>query len=206
MSDGLTRRDALNRVARGTVLLGFSGTAAFLIEKADGQVVWQVDASRCVNSRLGEVGVPVCTLCTTECVVQQSAVRAVNNFRECGRCYICPAYYNIKSAVDEKGLPSEKLCPRDAIERQPIGMVDPGDPANNFYEYIIDDEKCDGCGICVKGCKEPLGLGSIILKVRHNLCVDCNHCAISLACPKEALVRQPVADALEPTLATHSTR
>ena len=46
MSDGLTRRDALNRVARGTVLLGFSGTAAFLIEKADGQVVWQVDASR----------------------------------------------------------------------------------------------------------------------------------------------------------------
>jgi electron transport complex protein RnfB len=206
MSDGLTRRDVLSQVARGTVLLGFGGTAAFLIEKADGQVVWQVDASRCVNSRLGEVGALVCTLCTTECVVQQSAVRAVNNFRECGRCYICPAYYNIKSAVDEKGLPSEKLCPRDAIERKPIGMVDPGDPANNFYEYIIDDEKCDGCGICVKACKEPLGLGSIILKVRHNLCVDCNHCAISLACPKEALVRQPVADALEPTLATQSTR
>jgi electron transport complex protein RnfB len=206
MSDGLTRRDVLSKVARGTVLLGLGGATGFLIKKAEGQVVWQVDASRCVNSQLGEVDVEVCGLCTTECVVSQSAVRAVNNFRECGRCYICPAYYNIKSAVDEKGLPSEKLCPRDAIERKPIGLVDPGDPANNFYEYIIDEEKCDGCGICVKGCKEPLGLGSIILKVRYSLCVDCNHCAISLACPKEALVQQPVADALEPTLAALATR
>ncbi len=206
MSDHPTRRDALSRVARGTVLLGFGGTSVFLIDKADGQVVWQVDASRCVNSRLGDVGAPVCALCTTECVVQQSAVRAVNNFRECGRCYICPAYYNIKSAVDENGLPSEKLCPRDAIERKPIGLVDPEDPANNFYEYIIDEVKCDGCGICVKGCKEPLGLGSIILKVRHDLCVDCNHCAISKACPKEALARQPVETALEPTLAAPATR
>ena len=206
MSGGLTRRDVLGKVARGTVLLGLGGTTGFLIKKAEGQVVWQVDASRCVNSQLGEVDVEVCGLCTTECVVSQSAVRAVNNFRECGRCYICPAYYNIKSAVDEKGLPSEKLCPRDAIERKPIGLVDPGDPANNFYEYIIDEEKCDGCGICVKGCKEPLGLGSIILKVRYSLCVDCNHCAISLACPKEALVQQPVAGALEPTLAGQATR
>jgi electron transport complex protein RnfB len=186
----------LGKVARGGVLLGLGTTAAFLIKKAEGQVVWQVDASRCVNSRLGEVNVEVCSLCTSECVVSQSAVRAVNNFRECGRCYICPAYYNIKSAVDETGLPSEKLCPRDAIERRPIGLIDPRDPANNFYEYIIDEEKCDGCGICVKGCKEPLGLGSIVLKVRYDLCVDCNHCAISTACPHDAVVRQQEPDAL----------
>ena len=35
-------------------------------------------------------------------------------------------------------------------------------------------------------CKEPLGLGSIVLRVRHDLCVDCNRCAISQACPKDA--------------------
>jgi electron transport complex protein RnfB len=201
MSDGLTRREALGRVMRGTVLLGLGSTAGFLIRKADGQVVWQVDASRCVNSRLGEAGADVCSLCTTECVVSQSAVRAVNNFKECGRCYICPAYYNIRSAVDEKGLPSEKLCPRDAIERKPIGYVDPDDPANNFYEYIIDEEKCDGCGLCVKGCREPLGLGSIILKVRYDRCVDCNRCAISTACPKDAIEQIAVPGALEPTMA-----
>jgi electron transport complex protein RnfB len=196
MSDELTRRDVLGKVARGSVLLGLGATAGFLIKKAEGQIVWQVDASRCVNSRLGEVDVEVCSLCTTECVVSQSAVRAVNNTRECGRCYICPAYYNVKSAVDETGLPSEKLCPRDAIERRPIGLIDPRDPANNFYDYIIDEEKCDGCGICVKGCKEPLGLGSIVLKVRYNLCVDCNHCAISTACPNDAVVRRQEEDAL----------
>ncbi len=204
MSDGITRRDAIQKVVRGTVLIGLGSTAGFLINKADGQVVWQVDTSRCVNSRLGEAGAEVCSLCTTECVVSQSAVRAVNNFKECGRCYICPAYFNIKSAVDEHGLPSEKLCPRDAIRRTPIGLVDPEDPANNFYEYVIEEEKCDGCGLCVKGCREPLGLGSIVLKVRYNICVDCNRCAISTACPKDALVRQRVPEALEPTLARHS--
>jgi electron transport complex protein RnfB len=201
MSEGLTRRDVIGKVVRGSVLLGLGSTAGFLINKADGQIVWQVDASRCVNSRLGEAGAEVCNLCTSQCVVNQSAVRAVNNFKECGRCYICPAYYNIKSAVDEKGLPSEKLCPRDAIERKPIGYIDPEDPANNFYEYVIDEEKCDGCGLCVKGCREPLGLGSIVLKVRHDLCAGCNRCAISIACPKDAIEQRPVPEALEPTMA-----
>lgn len=189
----MTRRDMLDRVVKGTVLAGIGGTAAHLVHKAQGQVVWQVDASKCVNSRLGDAAAEVCGLCTNSCVVAQSAVRAVNRFSQCGRCSICPAYFNIKSAVNEKGLPSEKLCPRDAITRKAIGYVDPDDPANNFYEYVIDEEKCDGCGKCVKNCREPLGLGSIVLKVRHDLCLDCNRCAISIACPKDALVQEPVA-------------
>ncbi len=197
MGEDVSRRDVLGKAVRGAVLAGMAGAAAHLVKKAEGQLVWQVDASKCINSRLGDVDSEVCGLCTTECVVSQSAVRAVNNFAECGRCYICPAYFNVKSAVDERGLPSEKLCPRDAIERKPIGEVDPYDPANNFYEYIIDEEKCDGCGKCVMGCKEPLGLGSIRLMVRHDLCVNCNRCAISTACPKDALVQLPVERALE---------
>jgi Na+-translocating ferredoxin:NAD+ oxidoreductase subunit B len=157
-----------------------------------------VDAARCLNSRLGEVAGAACNLCTTECVVALSAVRAVNQHGQCGRCNICPAYFDITSAVDEKGLPSQKLCPRDAIVRKPIGKSDPEDPANNFYDYVIDEEKCDGCGRCVMKCKEPLGLGSIVLRVRHNRCVDCNRCTISTACPKGALVQVPIAEALAP--------
>lgn len=192
-----TRRDLLSQMARGAVVLGFGGAAGYLVQKAEGQIVWQVDGVKCVNSRLGDVSIEACELCTTKCVVSQSAVRAVNDFAKCGRCCICPAYFNIKSAVDASGLPSEKRCPRDAITRKPIGFVDPLDPANNYYEYIIDEEKCDGCGKCVMGCKEPLGLGSIRLKVRHNLCVGCNNCAISIACPKDAVERVTVSQALD---------
>jgi ferredoxin len=45
-------------------------------------------------------------------------------------------------------------------------------------------------------CKEPLGLGSIVLRIRYNKCVDCNRCAISKACPKDALIRVPVEQAV----------
>jgi len=196
MSEHFSRRDLLHKAARGTVLATLGAGAGFLVRKAHGQVVWQVDAARCLNSRLGEVGVAACNLCTTECVVALSAVRAVNEHSRCGRCNICPAYFNITSAVDDRGLPSEKLCPRDAIMRRPIGKADPEDPANNFYEYLIDEEKCDGCGKCVMQCKEPLGLGSIVLRIRYNRCVDCNRCAISTACPKDALIQVPVEQGL----------
>lgn len=198
MSKELNRRKAIGRMA---ALTGLGATAGFLVNKAEGQVVWQIDSTTCVNSKLGEVGVKVCDLCVKECVVTQSAVRAVNEFSKCGRCYICPSYYNVKSAVDRNGLPSEKLCPRDAILRKPIGFVDPSDPANNFYEYVIDEAKCDGCGKCVMACKEPAGLGSITLRVRHDLCVNCNHCAISKACPKDALSQWPTPLALQATSA-----
>lgn len=201
MSNNSTRRGALGTLARGTVLAGMAGSALFLAKKANGQLVWQVNASKCLNSRLGEVGVEACTLCTTECVVSLSAVRAVNEYSKCGRCNICPAYFDIKSAVNEQGLPSQKLCPRDAIERKPIGKIDPEDPANNFYEYVIDEAKCDGCGRCVMQCKEPLGLGSITLKVRYNMCVDCNHCAISTACPKDAISQVSRQEGLQSSLA-----
>jgi Pyruvate/2-oxoacid:ferredoxin oxidoreductase delta subunit len=198
MSDDVTRRDMFTKAVRGVALAALGGGAAFLIDKAQGQVVWQVDGTRCINSRLGESVAAACSLCSTECVVALSAVRAVNEYSKCGRCYICPAYYNITSAVDEKGLPSEKLCPRDAITRRPIGKIDPEDPANNFYEYIIDEEKCDGCGKCSMQCKEPHGLGSIVLKVRYNLCVGCNYCAIAPVCPNDALMQLPTERALEP--------
>jgi electron transport complex protein RnfB len=203
-TDGINRRDLLAKTTRGAVLAAMGGTALLLVKRANGEIVWQVSASRCVNSRLGETGVEACSLCTTECVVSLSAVRAVNQHSKCGRCNICPAYFDITSAVNERGLPSQKLCPRDAITRKPIGKVDPEDPANNFYDYVIDENKCDGCGKCVMKCKEPLGLGSITLNIRYDKCVDCNRCAISLACPKEAISQVPKTQGLEPALARHT--
>jgi ferredoxin len=199
MSADITRRGLLGNIARGTVLATLGGGAGFLVKKANGQVVWQVDAARCLNSRLGEVSGEGCRLCTSECVVALSAVRAVNEISKCGRCAICPAYFNITSAVDAQRLPSEKLCPRDAITRKSIGKIDPEDPANNFYDYVIDEAKCDGCGRCAMNCKEPLGLGSITLRVRYDKCLNCNRCSISKSCPQDALIQVPVAQALCPS-------
>jgi len=181
----------LGHAARGAAFLGLAGTAGVLSLKAHKTYAWDIAADRCINSKLGEVGVEICERCATECVITLSAVRAVNRFAACGRCYVCPAYYKITSAVGPDGLPSEKVCPRDAIERKAIGWIDPEDPANNFYEYIIDEKKCNGCGRCVMECKEPAGLSSITLEVRHNVCLDCNRCSIAKVCPEEAFDRLP---------------
>jgi Na+-translocating ferredoxin:NAD+ oxidoreductase subunit B len=187
----LTRRELLGHAARGAGLLGIGGTVTYLAVKAGKNGVWQIDATKCVNCRLGAIGVEVCDKCATTCVLALSAVRAVNDHAKCGRCNICPAYFDVTSVVDDRGLPGKKLCPRDAIRREPIGEVDPNDPANNFYEYMIDETLCNGCGKCVMACKEPAGLGSVQLRVRHNLCLDCNRCSIAVACPDEAYTREP---------------
>ncbi len=97
--------------------------------------------------------------------------------------------YDVRSPVGPDGLPTKKLCPRDAIERTVIGDVDPYDPLNNFYEYTIDEDKCNGCGQCVMECKDPAGLGSIRLEVRYDLCLRCNQCTIATNCPEEAYCR-----------------
>ncbi len=189
MSQEPTRRDVLKYTARGTGLVALGGAAVYLTTKAGADGTWQVDPSKCINIRLGLTGVEACDLCAVSCVLPLSAVRAVNEYSQCGRCCICPAYYDVASEVGRDGLPIGKLCPRDAIERKAIGDVDPDDPLNNFYEYIIDEAKCNGCGMCVMGCKEPAGLGSIRLEVRNDLCADCNRCLIAVACPDDALVR-----------------
>ncbi len=193
MPDDLSRRELLDHAARGAALVGIGGLSAYLVAKrASGEGAWQLDCDLCINTKLGLVNVAACDKCATECVLALSAVRAVNEHSLCGRCYICPAYFDIKSAVGPDGLPSAKLCPRDAITRKPIGEFDPKDPANSYYEYVIDETKCNGCGKCVMGCKEPAGLSSIRLAVRHNLCLRCNRCSIAQACPAQAYDRRAI--------------
>lgn len=192
MSDKSTRRELLGHCARGAGLIVIGGTGVYLAKRAAAQGLWQINPERCINIRLGATGIEACDKCATTCVLALSAVRAVNEFSRCGRCCICPAYFDVTSEVGTDGLPTRKLCPRDAIERKPIGLVDPSDPLNNFYEYVIDETKCNGCGKCVLACKEPAGLGSIRLEVRHNLCLNCNRCSIAMACPEEALAQHEI--------------
>jgi Na+-translocating ferredoxin:NAD+ oxidoreductase subunit B len=191
MNEQPSRRDLLGHAARGAGLLTLGGTAIYLAHKARAADVWMIDPGRCINIRLGATGVEACQKCATSCVLELSAVRAVNTFSLCGRCCICPAYFDVNSDPGEDGLPTRMLCPREAINRTAIGKVDPSDPLNNFYEYTIDEKLCNGCGKCVMACKEPAGLGSIRLQVRHDLCLNCNRCSIAQACPDDAYLREP---------------
>jgi len=182
MSEKSSRREFLDRSFRVVGLAGIGGAAALLAHRAASSTVFQVDPSKCI----------ACDLCRTSCVLSHSAVKAVNEFDKCGYCQLCPAYYDVASQPDEMGLPTGKVCPKDALKRRVVGKVDEEDPNNNYYEYTIDEALCDGCGKCVKACKPPMGNGSLRLEIRYARCVECNECAILIACPDSAIVRIPV--------------
>lgn len=184
------RRDFLHRSGQVACVAALSGTAIVLTRRSCSGDAWLIAPDKCVNIRLGVTGANnVCDVCATQCTLPLSAVRAVNNHKECGRCCICPSYFDVRSPIGPDGLPTKKTCPRDAIKRTIIGDADPYDPLNNFYEYTIDEELCNGCGKCVMECKDPAGLGSIQLEVRYDLCLRCNRCGIAANCPEDAYVR-----------------
>jgi electron transport complex protein RnfB len=179
MSDKSSRRQFMDRSLRIVGLAGIGGAAVVLTKRAAGDTVFQVDPSRCV----------ACDLCRTSCVLSHSAAKAVNEFTKCGYCQLCPAYYDVTSQPDDMGLPTGKVCPRDALKRQVVGKIDEEDTNNNYYEYTIDESLCDGCGKCVKACKPPAGNGALRLEIRYNRCYECDSCAIQIACPENAIVR-----------------
>lgn len=197
MAEQPTRREFLGLVGRGTGLLAVAGLGLHLVVGRDGEKVWQLDPSVCdgclaLNTDAkGQIKADGTAVCSTHCVLKLSAVKAVNEFTKCGYCRICPAYQKSgtppetnRDNLHDYGTPTGRVCPYDAIKRTSVGFFDEFDFRNNFYEYAIDEAKCTGCGKCVVECGNPgQGNGSLRMEVRHNLCVDCNQCAIAVACP-----------------------
>jgi electron transport complex protein RnfB len=71
-----------------------------------------------------------------------------------------------------------KVCPVDAIGRRRISEFE--------FEYTVDEEKCIGCGKCVKRCWSH-GNKSLTLQVRGKYCKECNRCRIVANCPYGAI-------------------
>lgn len=182
MDDRSTRRQFFDRTFRVAGLAGIGAAAGLLAKRAAADNVFQIDPNRCTS----------CDLCRTSCVLSHSAVKAVNDFELCGYCMLCPAYYDVTSYPDDKGIPSGRVCPQDALKRRVVGHFDAEDPNNNYYEYTIDEPLCDGCGKCVKACLPPAGNGSLRLEIRYDRCDECNECAIRIVCPDSAIIRVPV--------------
>jgi len=179
MTEKSTRRAFIEGSCRVLGLASIGVAAGLLSQRASANAVYQVDPFKCTS----------CDLCRTSCVLSLSAVKAVNDFEKCGYCMLCPAYMDVTSKPDERGIPTGLVCPQDALKRRVVGTFDADDPNNNYYEYIVDEERCDGCGKCVKACLPPAGNGSLRLEIRYDRCVECNECAIQVACPDRAIVR-----------------
>jgi electron transport complex protein RnfB len=108
-------------------------------------------------------------------------VRCFHSHALCGYCRLCFGYFQPGAPELTSGAENE-LCPTGAIRRRFV--------EEPYYEYVVDHALCVGCGKCVRGCS-MFGNGSLYLQVRHDICVNCNECAIARACPADAFRRVP---------------
>jgi len=133
--------------------------------------VWQLDPNTCTS----------CGRCATECVLDPSAVKCVQDYPMCGYCKLCFGYFTPEAPSLTSGAENQ-ICPTGAIER--LFVEDP------YWEYNILEDRCIGCAKCVLPC-EVFGNASFYLQVRHNICVNCNDCAIARVCPSDSYKRVP---------------
>lgn len=167
-----SRRELLADGVRVFGVLATGGAMAAAARSVSGGTVWQIDPDLCIQ----------CGKCATECVLSPSAVKCVHKYALCGYCKLCFGLLKDKRTGNYTSVENNR-CPTDAIGRSYIE-----DP---YYEMCIDEEKCIGCAICVKGCNK-FGNGSMFLQIKHDLCINCNHCSIARNCPAQAISRVPV--------------
>jgi len=130
---------------------------------------WQIDPTKCT----------FCGRCETGCVLPISAVKCVHAVKVCGYCDLCGGYY--RTNVKELNTAAENLlCPTGAIQRKFV--------EEPYFEYSINENLCNGCGKCAKGCN-AFGNGSLYLQIKQELCKSCNECRIAKVCPADAIRR-----------------
>jgi electron transport complex protein RnfB len=175
-TDRLTRRDFLDKVTRGALVVAVGGAAGPLALRRGGEAprresVWQIDPLKCIQ----------CGNCATECVLDISAVKCVHDFVMCGYCRPCLGFFKPHPIALDSGAENQ-VCPTGAIARRWVEDV--------YFEYEIDEDLCIGCAKCVAGC-QAFGNGSFYLQVRHDRCLNCNECAIATRCPADAFIKLP---------------
>lgn len=168
----INRRDFFKNGLRAAAFLSLASITGYALSKSmSDDLVWQIDPNKCVQ----------CGRCATDCVLKISAVKCMHMYKMCGYCDLCGGYF--KPQVKKLNTGAEnQLCPTKALKRT---FVEPP-----YYKYDVDEELCNGCGKCVEGCG-AFGNGSLHLQINHNVCSNCNQCAISKVCPADAITQIP---------------
>jgi Na+-translocating ferredoxin:NAD+ oxidoreductase subunit B len=201
------RRSFLRRTLGLISSTALGGALGFGSAKISAQpLVWQIDPDKCTR----------CEKCATECVLAPSAVKCLNAHELCGYCEQCFAFFKAgwSKEKEERWMSSSPLLPQwlevgsdespeDAsyVELCPVHAIRRRHIRGPYYEYMIDSDACLACGRCVTGCA-LFGNGAMYLQINHELCVNCNECAIAKACPSDAFVRIPASTPYVPRTAT----
>jgi electron transport complex protein RnfB len=170
-----SRREFVRRAGKIAVALPLIAIPVALSKKTSATgYVWQIDPMKCTQ----------CGQCKTNCVLTPSASKCVHAYKMCGYCDLCGGYQrqgvkNISTAAENQ------LCPTAAITRTFV--------EEPYFQYTINEDLCDGCAKCVKGCAD-FGNGSLYMQIKQDLCVNCNDCSIARACPSDAVVRVSALD------------
>jgi Na+-translocating ferredoxin:NAD+ oxidoreductase subunit B len=167
-----SRRDFVKNAGKFAVVLPLAVIPVVLSRKISvSGYVWQIDPYKCTQ----------CGQCKTNCVLTPSASKCVHAYQMCGFCDLCGGYLRQGVKTISTGAENQ-LCPTGAITRKFV--------EEPYFEYTINENICDGCAKCVKGCGD-FGNGSLYMQIRHNLCVNCNDCSIARTCPSDAVIRVP---------------
>ena len=167
-----TRRDFVKAAGKAIVALPLIIIPVVLAKRTSVKgYVWQIDPLKCTT----------CGQCKTNCVLTPSASKSAHAYLICGYCDLCGGFLRQGVKTINTGAESQ-LCPTGAIKRKFV--------EEPYFEYSIDEDLCDGCAKCVKGCAD-FGNGSLYMQIRHNICVNCNDCSIARSCPSKAVIRVP---------------
>jgi Na+-translocating ferredoxin:NAD+ oxidoreductase subunit B len=167
-----SRRDFVRQAGKFAIVLPLIAIPVALAKKTSANgFVWQIDPFKCTQ----------CGQCKTNCILTPSASKCVHSFQLCGYCDLCGGY--LRQGVKTIGTGAEnQMCPTGAITRTFV--------EEPYFEYTINEDLCDGCTKCVKGCAD-FGNGSLQMQIKHDICVNCNDCSIARTCPSQAVIRVP---------------
>ena len=145
------RRDFLGEGVRVAGAIAFVGVGGFLAGRRgrDDEYVWQLDPDKCTT----------CGNCATHCVLDESAVKAVQCYDLCAMCDPCPGYFDL-GHLERSTAAENQLCPTGAVLRTFVAKQS----GVERYDYHIDLDNCIGCAKCVEGC--AMMNGSLYLQIQ----------------------------------------